>query len=103
MPTFRLPPIAAVLALLAAAGLAGCEQAPELDGTIPASLEDADFPALVPIESLLVPLPGSREESETQLQQLQNRRDRLRERARQLGGPVVDDRTRARMRTGVAH
>jgi len=42
---------AATLALFLA--LAACSQFPELDGTIPADLENADYPDLVPLEPLL--------------------------------------------------
>ena len=33
--------------------LGACAQFPELDGTVAPDLEDADFPSLVPLESLL--------------------------------------------------
>ncbi|MDU9003522.1 hypothetical protein [Sedimentitalea todarodis] len=82
--------------------LAACAQIPQLDGTVPARLESADYPALAPIETLLVPLPDPQERSEDVRQGLEGRRDALRDRARRLNGvAVVDEETEARMRVGV--
>lgn len=82
--------------------LAGCAQIPQLDDTVPANLESADYPALAPIETLLVPLPDPQDRSEDVQQDLESRRDALQDRARRLNGTaVVDDETEARMRAGV--
>ncbi len=82
--------------------LAGCAQIPQLDGTVPPELENADYPALVPIETLLIPLPDPQEHSADMRQQLENRRDALQERARRLkGAGLVDEETEQRMRDGI--
>lgn len=82
--------------------VAGCAQIPQLDDTLSASLESADYPALAPIETLLIPLPEPRERSEEVRQDLESRRDALQARARRLNNTtVVDEETEARMRAGV--
>ncbi|SFT49439.1 hypothetical protein SAMN05216236_102194 [Sedimentitalea nanhaiensis] len=98
MPPTRTALISALIAVC----LTGCGRAPELDATIPDGLRTADFPALVPIETLIDPLPGSLEQSEIELQKLQIRHENLRSRANRLNRPIVDEQTRARMRAGVA-
>ncbi|MDK3075456.1 hypothetical protein QO034_20485 [Sedimentitalea sp. JM2-8] len=87
--------------LLALPFVAGCANVPDLASTVPASLEDADYPALVPIETLLVPLPAPRDQSDDIRASLESRRDSLRVRADRLNTTVVDDETRKRMQAGV--
>ncbi len=82
--------------------LAGCAQIPKLDETVSDDLENADYPALAPIETLLVPLPDPQERSKDVQQELQGRLANLQDRARRLNDrPVVDDETRTRMQAGV--
>lgn len=87
--------------LLALPLVAGCADVPDLADTVPANLENADYPALVPIETLLVPLPAPREQSDDIRASLESRRDALRARADRLNTSVVDDETRKRMQAGV--
>lgn len=93
---------ARVWILVPALLLAGCAQIPQLDDTVSASLESADYPALAPIDTLLIPLPDPQERSEDVRQDLEGRRDALQDRARKLNGvAVVDEETESRMRAGV--
>ncbi|MEY8828988.1 hypothetical protein AB9K34_11330 [Sedimentitalea sp. XS_ASV28] len=88
--------------LLPALLLVGCAQVPQLDETISDDLENADYPALAPIETLLVPLPDPQERSKDVQQDLQGRLANLQDRARRLNDrPVVDEETRTRMQAGV--
>lgn len=88
--------IGVVLALLGA-----CTAVPELDATLPAGLKNAEYPALVPLETLLLPESDQMEDAETQRSDLEARRDSLKARAARLNTPVVDDETRTRMNAGV--
>lgn len=82
--------------------LAGCAEFPQLEGTVPASLENADYPALAPIDSLLTPLPDPEQHSEDVRQDLESRRAALQDRARRLNeATLIDDETEARMRAGI--
>lgn len=101
LPPFRLLRPAA-FALLAGPMLAACTDIPELDATVPAHLKQADYPALVPLDGLLTPLPPPQEQADALRAELETRRDGLQQRARQMNAPVVDDATAARMRRGVA-
>lgn len=91
-----------VRGLVPALLLTGCAQIPPLDDTVTASLANADYPALAPIETLLVPLPTPQERSEDVRQDIEGRREALQERARRLNGlAVIDAETEDRMRAGV--
>lgn len=80
--------------------LAGCAQFPELDAARSPGVESAPYPALLPFETVLnAPEPRATSEA---LEGVTARADALLRRAQALGGPVVDDATRARMRRGVA-
>lgn len=93
---------AATLTFAACLAIGGCAEVPQLDDIITPELERADFPALVPLETLLVPLPGPADRADTLRSDLLARRDRLQDRARRLNEtPVVDDETAARMKAGV--
>ncbi len=83
--------------------LAACTQFPELDGTVAPDLENADFPALVPLDTVrsisdpLVADPVATTET------LNARVAALRARARALQSrPILDPATRARLRRGVS-
>ncbi len=97
----RLPGRVAVLGVSAFLCLSGCTNIPELDETVPKQLEKADYPQLVPIETLLIPLPAPEEQEEELRTDLTNRRDSLQSRASQLNTTVVDAETQARMKAGV--
>ena len=91
--------------IIASAALVGlvtaCTDFPELDGTVSPALEKADFPKLVPVESLLAGAEDVQITDQTTAQ-LAGRVARLRARAARLKRTVVDRGTRARMRVGVA-
>ncbi|WP_424986477.1 hypothetical protein [Microbulbifer sp. S227A] len=88
--------------LLAALVPAACAQIPQLDDTVPGHLEQAGYPALAPIETLLVPQPDPQERHQDVQQDLQGRVANLQDRARRLNNaPVVDRETQTRMRAGV--
>ena len=81
--------------------LCGCARFPELDATVNASAENADFPTLVPIERIVAaPEPASENVIDPNAD-VAARVARLRARAARLRGHVVDSGTRNRMRTGV--
>lgn len=91
-----------VAALAVAAALAGCANVPDLDARIPASVQSAPYPALLPLETALAPLPAPQDAAGQLETALAGRRDSLKARASRLQGPVVDDDSRARMAAGVA-
>ncbi|MBK0327087.1 hypothetical protein I5535_07250 [Rhodobacteraceae bacterium F11138] len=103
MRVLHRPPGFALCAALLVVNLCACAQVPELDAVISDSLKDADFPDLVPIETLVparVPDPAT--DSQEQVQQLESRRQALQARAQQLNGTIVDQETRTRMRKGIS-
>ena len=82
---------------------AGCTQFPELDATIPPSVEIAPFPALVPIEPLLAANARVVSDPAATTETLEQRVAALRVRARALQNrPVLDANTRARLRRALA-
>jgi len=82
--------------------IAACTQVPELDEQVPGHLRNAPYPALVPLDSALVPLPTPRGEAEKINKSLSARRDALKARARALNIPTVDDPDRERPGNGVS-
>ncbi|MEM8653999.1 MAG: hypothetical protein AAGF36_04575 [Pseudomonadota bacterium] len=79
--------------------LAACTQFPELDETLSPGVENADFPALVPIEPLLAGAAPVVSDPVATTEALEARVDALRARARALQRrAIVDPATRARMR-----
>ncbi len=98
----RLLPVAKLMLLPLFFGPMGCAQFPELNATV--SQEEAskaDFPALVPVEPLLVQAETQHATPETQAN-VSARAARLRARAARLRGQVVDGSTQRRMAQGVA-
>ena len=90
--------LAAGLAVLALVlGLTGCSRTPDLGTGAAPDLEDADYPALIPLDSVLGPPPDPQAEAEKLAEALNRRRDALRARAQRLTGPVVDAATEQRM------
>lgn len=61
--------------------LSACTQFPELDETIPASIEDAEYPTLVPLDPLLASSIPAGVDQEATTQQLEARAASLRIRA----------------------
>jgi len=89
----------AVAALLFATA---CTQLPELDATVPAHLQNAPYPDLIPLDGSLAAEQLPRDQAEPIEQSLAARRSRLQARARELDGPVVDPAARKRMQGGVS-
>ncbi|MEL6463474.1 MAG: hypothetical protein AAFQ58_00780 [Pseudomonadota bacterium] len=79
--------------------LTACTQFPELDDTVSPAVQDAAFPALVPLEPLLAGATPVVSDPIATTDALQTRVSALRARARALQQrPIVDPATRARMR-----
>ena len=92
---------ALILPTLLLATLMGCTQFPELDGTVSDSGKHADFPDLVPVQSLLAQSHTVGPTHEQTVAGLNARLLALLNRAARLRGSVVDANTRNRMRNGV--
>lgn len=96
----RRAALAPLLCLSLCLGTA-CTQFPDLDGTITANAEQADYPALVPLETLQAPVVEEDGPNANPEAALAARSAALRARAARLRGAVVDDSTRTRMSQGV--
>ncbi len=82
--------------------LTGCVEVPELDRAVPAWVDDAPYPDLVPIGPDITERIPPEERAAEIGDSLIARRNRLLRQARALNVPVLDDATRARMEKGVA-
>lgn len=84
---------------LLAAALAACSQFPELDAAVSPGVAEADYPTLLPLGGLLTgPEPRATQEMRGGIEA---RVAGLRARAARLGGAVVADPVKTRMRRGV--
>ena len=95
----RLKSSLCVLSVLAF-GVTACTQFPQLDRTITPALEDADFPALVPVDPLLATASAGRVDPLQTQANLQGRVSRLRARAARRRGSVLSGRERQRLAQG---
>ena len=95
-------PLRIVSLLSAALLLAGCIDVPELGETLTPEVEDAPYPDLLPLETVLIRPPDPRTEAEEIDAELEARRAALERRAAALNAPVVDDPTRSRLEAGVS-
>ncbi|AXI44400.1 hypothetical protein C1J02_14235 [Sulfitobacter sp. SK011] len=86
------------LALLA---LSACTQFPALDRTITPALENADYPALVPLDPLLASATAGRVDAVQTEAALNARVARLRARAARLRGSVLSGREKQRLEQGL--
>lgn len=77
--------------------LAACTQVPELDDKVSSQLKNADYPELIPIDPVLGPPVAPQDEAQEVTQQLEARRDSLKQRAAALQRPVVDEDERDRL------
>ncbi|MCA0869619.1 hypothetical protein LCL97_02160 [Seohaeicola saemankumensis] len=93
-------PVLIAAALLS--GVAGCTQVPELNDTVTDDLSSSKYPALVPLAPTLGTRPAPQDEAERLESSLNGRRDRLKSRASGLQAGIIDEKTRKRMREGVA-
>jgi hypothetical protein len=78
--------------------LAGCTDLPPRPDV--EARRDTGYPALIPAQQITGRVPPPTPEADP-ASDLFPRAERLRARAAQLGGPVIDDATRDRMETGV--
>ena len=90
-----------LIALALPFALLGCTQFPELDNAVSANGHNADYPTLVPVQSLLVQSRTTGPTAEQTVAGLNARVLALQNRAARLRGAVVDANTRNRMRNGV--
>lgn len=92
-----------LIVLIAIAGLGACAEFPKIDDTLDDAARAADYPTLLPLDPLLaqVSAMGTQITPATEAG-FSNRLVRLRNRAAQLRGPVIDAATRAHMQRGVA-
>ncbi len=88
------------LALFPLTIIIACTQFPQLDDAVSTDARDAPYPDLVPVENIQNQVPETQVEPTT-VEEVEARAARLKERAQQLRGPVVDDATHRRMKQGV--
>jgi hypothetical protein len=81
--------------------LLGCTQFPELDRAVSTKAENADYPTLVPAQTLLAQSETAGPTHQQTVAGLNARVQALQNRAARLRGSVVDANTRNRMRNGV--
>ncbi|SLN48329.1 hypothetical protein TRL7639_02662 [Falsiruegeria litorea R37] len=84
-----------VICLLPA--FAACTQVPELNDKVSSQLKNANYPQLVPLDQALGPSIAPEEQAQKVTQQLEARRDSLKQRAAALQKPVVDAADRDRL------
>ncbi len=89
------------LPALALCALTACTQFPELDQTVSPDLENADFPALIPLDPILAGTrTATRDNTQTQAM-LEARVANLRARAARIRGSVLTGRERQRLAEGL--
>ncbi len=86
---------------LVTALLAACSDFPELDQAVSDSARHADFPELLPLQTILNQAENTQITEQT-VSSLQGRVARLRARANRLRAPVINTAARARMRAAIA-
>ncbi len=92
-------PARPAIAAIAIATLAGCTDLPPPPDA--ETQRDGAYPALIPADRITGRVPSPASEADP-ASDLVPRAERLRARAAQLQGPVIDDATRDRMRSGVS-
>lgn len=91
------------LAILATiAGLCACSSFPDLDDQVSPDVQNASFPALLPVEDLRArvatgPIEPREQPIIAQAEQIDNRANALRARAAGLRGDVIDEADRERL------
>ncbi|WP_137703084.1 hypothetical protein [Marimonas lutisalis] len=89
-----------VAIIIVLATLAGCSEFPELDDAVSPEMDQADYPALVPVEPLIAAAQGAQITEETGASVL-GRVAALKAKAAGLSGTIVDEASRKRMQIGV--
>ena len=87
--------------LAAATSLAACTQFPELRHTQTGALQDAEYPALVPIEPILASVDAPSTDPALEQDALNARVAGLRGRANRLRGGVLSDAEKKRLEEGL--
>ncbi len=90
-----------MLFVVVSATLAGCAEFPALDQTITPALEQADYPALVPLGPLLAETAAPHTDRETTQARMDARLAALRARAARLRDGVLSGRERQRLAQGL--
>jgi|TARA_B110000908_G_scaffold150095_1_gene183857 hypothetical protein len=96
-----MEPLMRLITLILPLALLGCTQFPELDNAVSASGHNAEYPTLVPVQSLFVQSRTTGPTAEQTVAGLNARVLALQNRAARLRGSVVDANTRNRIRNGV--
>ncbi len=94
--------LAVALPLCGLAPLTGCTQMPDLDGAIGTEARLAPYPAILPLERLSLPAPGSTDAAIAEAARLAARAADLRRRARSMRQEIIDKASRKRMLAAVA-
>ncbi|MCR9126781.1 MAG: hypothetical protein NXH82_11715 [Rhodobacteraceae bacterium] len=96
-------PVISRFALLCALTLplVACTQFPALDEAVAADTARADYPELMPTETLRAMSRPDPDAGTDEAEQLRARRQALLARAARMAGPVVNDDDRARLNRGV--
>ncbi len=81
--------------------LTACEKFPQLDHTVDSDALAAPYPELAPIDTIKAQEPPARTQPKT-AKNIEKRVKALQKRAKRMRrGPVVDKKTRKRMRRGI--
>jgi hypothetical protein len=91
----------AFLVALSLPALAACAQFPELDHTQTTRLENADYPALIPIEPILARADAPRPDLTREESVLNARLAALRARADRMRGTVLSGAEKQRLENGL--
>lgn len=98
----KIKTIPEIAGLIFAVGvMTGCTQVPELGDRVTPEIKDAAYPLLVPLDESLTTPPNPMVEAAEVEETLIARVQRLKNRAKQLQGPVVDRQTQSRMNQGI--
>ncbi|MFK7751488.1 MAG: hypothetical protein AB8B51_02955 [Sedimentitalea sp.] len=88
---------------LCALVLTSCTDVPDLGDSVRPALRNADYPDLVPIETLLALRESPSQAAEKLEQNLSGRIGRLKRRAAALQDPVIDAPSRERLQSGLVN
>lgn len=81
--------------------LGGCVQVPELGDRVSADLDDAPYPALIPLDKVLGPRADPQGEAEKVQNQIDSRRRALNAKARAIRSDVIDETAQDRLKDDV--
>ena len=78
-----------------------CAEVPDLEASVPDWVADAPYPDLISVDNAVTSLPPPEAVNAEITEDIATRAARLRDKARQLQTPVVDEAARGRMAEGV--